>query len=239
MPKQKTALVLSAGGMFGAYQAGAFKAISGQIEIDMVVGASAGAVNGWSIAGGCSADELIQNWRDPQTGKALKLFDAAPLREMAERLHSRYTPRIPFGLVVLQLAGLKTCLVEYPDIRPAHLHAACSIPFVLPTVKIGGKRYLDGGVFAKLPVFAAVEMGATRVIAIDVLPDFGAWRKHPPGINLTVIKPSERLGGMRDLFYWKRDSIERWIALGIHDASKIQLIDAVPSGSLNATNSPE
>jgi len=47
--------------MFGAYQAGAWKVLSEQIEIDLVVGASVGAVNGWSIAGGCSADELIEN----------------------------------------------------------------------------------------------------------------------------------------------------------------------------------
>jgi len=221
MKKQKTALVLSAGGMFGAYQAGAWKILSEQLEIDMVVGASVGAVNGWSIAGGCSADELISNWRDPITGQALKLFDSRPLRVMAERLHGRYTPRIPYGLVVLELAGMNTRLVQHPEVGPEHIHAACSIPFVLPPVKIGGKRYVDGGVLAKLPVFAAVEMGATRVIAIDVLPDFGKWRTYPSDIDLTVLKPSVPLGGMKDLFYWKPDLVEQWIELGMRDAVKI------------------
>src|SRR5579862_9012522 len=49
----KTALVLSAGGMFGAYQAGAWRELSASFRPDLVVGTSAGSLNGWSIAGGC------------------------------------------------------------------------------------------------------------------------------------------------------------------------------------------
>ena len=40
-----TALVLSAGGMYGAYQAGAWKAIADIFQPDLVVGASIGAIN--------------------------------------------------------------------------------------------------------------------------------------------------------------------------------------------------
>ena len=61
----KTALVLSGGGMFGAYQAGAWKALSREISPDMVVGASVGALNGWLIASGVAAEELEQRWLDP------------------------------------------------------------------------------------------------------------------------------------------------------------------------------
>ena len=45
-----TALVLSAGGMFGAYQAGAWKALAPELSPDLVVGTSAGSLNGWAIA---------------------------------------------------------------------------------------------------------------------------------------------------------------------------------------------
>ena len=58
----KTALVLSAGGMFGAYQAGAWKALASVFQPDIVVGASIGALNGWAIAGGCSTAQLIDLW---------------------------------------------------------------------------------------------------------------------------------------------------------------------------------
>ena len=222
MKQQKTALVLSAGGMFGAYQAGVYKAIHGLVDIDMVVGASVGVLNRWPIAAGCSPDELIEHWLDAgAAGKALKLFDSSPLRAAAEDLHARYTPRIPFGLVVFQLRGWATHLVQHPDITPSHLLAACSIPFVLPPVRIAGRRYIDGGVFAKLPVFAALAMGATRIIAVDVLPDFNPWRHDPAGPDVTLIKPSEKLGDVKDIFYWKRENIARWIDLGIRDAAQL------------------
>src|ERR1700733_3551306 len=109
----KTALVLSAGGMFGAYQAGAYKAIAELAPPDIVVGASVGALNGWPISSGCTPDHLIERWLDPASGETLKLypnagwrngwFDPRPLRAQAEQLLERYQPRMPFGLVVVQL----------------------------------------------------------------------------------------------------------------------------------------
>jgi len=58
-----TALVLSAGGMYGAYQAGAWKELADVFRPDLVVGASIGALTGWAIAGGCEPEELIARWR--------------------------------------------------------------------------------------------------------------------------------------------------------------------------------
>ena len=48
------ALVLSAGGQWGAWEAGAWKVLSQTFQPDLIVGASVGAWNGWAIAGGCS-----------------------------------------------------------------------------------------------------------------------------------------------------------------------------------------
>src|SRR2546423_13574944 len=150
MGKQRTALVLSAGGMFGAYQAGAYKAVAEVVQPDIVVGASVGALNGWLIASGCSPDHLIERWLDPATGAALKLFpnagwrngwfDPAPLRAQAMRIAADYQPRIPFGLVVVELPWLRTVLVQCPGITAGHLQATCSIPLFLPSVEIDGSR---------------------------------------------------------------------------------------------------
>ncbi len=240
----KTALVLSAGGMFGAYQAGAFRVIAEMEPPDIVVGASVGALNGWPIASGCTPDHLIDRWLDPSTGDALKLFpnhgwrngwfDPAPLRSQAERIWTEYRPRIPFGLVVVQLRWLTSRLIQHPHVRPEHLQATCSIPLFLPTVRIGRHRYLDGGLFEKLPIWAAIEMGATRIIAIDSLPRVGKWwlhlginiacafkpaRRYPPDLDLTVISPSGTLGDANDAVFWKRENIERWVDMGMRDAT--------------------
>ena len=54
-----TAVVFSAGGMYAAWEAGVWKAIAGQVRPDLIAGASAGAWNGWAIAGGATPEELV------------------------------------------------------------------------------------------------------------------------------------------------------------------------------------
>jgi predicted acylesterase/phospholipase RssA len=244
----KTALVLSAGGMFGAYQAGAYKAIAETDPPDLVVGASVGALNGWAIAGGCRPEDLIARWQHPSAGATLQLFpkndwidlcgrgwfDPAPLRAQAESLCLEYQPRIPFGVVIMEVPGFHPRLVQHPNVSPVHLQATCSIPLFLPSVRIEGKRYLDGGIYEKLPFWAALQMGATRIIAIDSLPKVGKWwlragvnlahvfkrqRRYAPDLDLTIISPSETLGTQDDAVFWKRSNIDRWIDLGRRDAA--------------------
>src|SRR6516225_3816249 len=103
MLQGKTALVLSAGGMFGAYQAGIWKALSERETPDLIVGASVGALNGWRIASGCPPEQLIEEWRDPSAAAALQLFprtgwrhgwfDPEPLRARAESVFASCKPR--------------------------------------------------------------------------------------------------------------------------------------------------
>ena len=240
----KTALVLSAGGMFGAYQAGAYKTIADIAPPDLVVGASVGALNGWPIAGGCSPDELIERWRDPATGGALQLFpdcgwsrgwfDPVPLQREAEELWAAYDPVLPFGVVLTQLPFLQARLFEFPHVEAAHLHATCAIPFFHPPVRIGGISWIDGGVLEKMPIWAAIAMGATRIVAVDSLPGISKWwvqlalsaahafrrrRRLPPDLDLTIISPSEPLGDARDAVFWQLGNVERWIAMGMRDAA--------------------
>src|SRR5262249_21164076 len=113
----KTALVLSGGGMFGAYQAGAWKALSRAVRPDIVVGASVGALNGWLIAGGVSAEELERQWLSPASGDLMTyrlprtpwsgLFDPRPLADHAKVLTSAYSPQVDFGVVLVQLPWLR------------------------------------------------------------------------------------------------------------------------------------
>ncbi|MDQ6701327.1 MAG: patatin-like phospholipase family protein [Acidobacteriota bacterium] len=241
----KTALVLSAGGMFGAYQAGAWKTIERHLQPDMVIGASVGALNGWCIAGGCSGEELARQWLDPDTASLLKLrpnagvrngfFESHALERKAEWLHAAYTPRVPFGLVVVQLPWLKTKLIRGADVQPGHLVATCSILFFLPSVEIGGRKFTDGGLLEALPIWAAAEMGASRIVAVHSLPSVAPWwiraglhtlrgikRRPiaPSNLQITTIAPSEAMGTARDALSWKAGNIQRWIDLGERDAAR-------------------
>src|SRR5580704_7469035 len=173
----KTALVLSGGGMFGAYQAGAWRAVSRALAPDIVVGASVGALNGWLIAAGLTGDELVHHWLDPASGDLMpyrtrrlpwqSMFDPQPLRRRAKLLVDHYSPRMDYGVVLLQLPGLRPKLFRNTEVTWQHLVASCAVPVGFPPVRIGSGLYVDGGVLEAVPLWPAGEMGATRVIAVN------------------------------------------------------------------------
>lgn len=221
-----TALVLSAGGMFAAWEAGVWKALSGRFQPDLIVGASAGAWNGWAIAGGCAPEDLIREWMDPR--RARMILRPKALHQMARDLFARYQPRVPFGLTVVEVPRLRARLVRDSEITWRHLAATCAVPFLWPPVRIEGKFFVDGGLLGALPLWAAAEMGATRAIAANALttPALRALHKmlrpRAPGAALEVIRiePSTHLGSVREAVCWSRANIERWIGQGERDANR-------------------
>lgn len=230
-----TALVFSAGGLYAAWEVGVWKALCAAdgawASPDIVVGASAGAWNGWCIAGGATPDELAREWLDPRTAGLIQLglhrsgiLRAEPLHQEARSLFGRYQPRIPFGLTLVQLPRLRVRLVQNQEITWRHLAAAASIPLGFPPVEIRGMRYVDGGLAGALPLWAAEEMGATRAVAVNCLTRFPFnLRKvlplRQPSANLKVIaiEPSQTLGSLRDALHWSQANIKRWLALGEQD----------------------
>jgi len=222
-----TALVLSAGGLFAAWEVGAWKVLCERVKPDLIVGASSGAWNGWLIAGGASVDQLIREWHDPSIA-ATWLFRPELLRRKAQDLWTRFHPVIPFGLTVVEVPHFHARLVHTPDVTWRHLAATCSIPGAFPAVSIANKQFVDGGLLGSLPVWAAEEMGATRVIALNCLTNLSFRvlravlrpRTASPRLDVTLIEPSERLGALRDTICWSHSNIERWIELGERDAKR-------------------
>jgi NTE family protein len=239
-----TALVLSAGGMFGAYQAGAWKTLAPVFSPDLVVGTSAGSLNGWAIAGGCTPEELIDVWLDPKMEKMMRvrwrwsswrgLWDPAPLEAAARDLYERFRPRIPFALTLTQVPWMRARMVRGEDVTWRHLVASCSVPTGFPPVAIGGKLYVDGGLLDVLPLWAAVELGATRAIAVNVLPEMPSRavrtmarmaasmaprRRAVEGLD--ILKIGRPLGSLSDAVRWRPGNARRWIEMGEEDAAEV------------------
>jgi NTE family protein len=241
-------LVLSAGGMYGAYQAGAWKALADVFQPDLIVGASIGAVNGWAIAGGCQPDELIERWLNldaagrygwkfPQTifGGVL---DSAPLQRAIRGLYDSFRPRVDFAMVVTDLLKLRPRVFQTAEIRAEHLLATTAIVGLFDQVRIEGRLYSDGGLLAAVPLWVAAEMGARRVAVIDVLPQppglvartfVGAMRvlspfRAPVPTELDVIRiaPPTLLGAPLEAIYWSRKNAEDWILAGQRDAEAMK-----------------
>lgn len=249
----KTALVLSAGGMFGAYQAGAWSALAGHFEPDLIVGASIGAVNGWAIAGGCSTGELIEKWLSLDCAGKYKLqrpralhggiLDCRPLLDEIDQMYARFRPRIPYALVVTELGSLKPRIIPSDAVTPDALKATTAIFGLFEQVRMEGKLYTDGGTLAALPVWAAVELGAERVVAIDalvslpglipklfvrVVKTLSRFRPSTAGVDIVRIAPRMPLGSGRDMLYWSREKAERWIEQGRKDA--VASLGAIAAG---------
>jgi predicted acylesterase/phospholipase RssA len=242
----KTALVLSAGGMFGAYQAGAWRELSTWFRPDLVVGTSAGALNGWLIAGGCAPEELINLWVDPSAAAFLKLrsplqrwrglFDGPAFCASIQALYARHRPQIPIGVVLTEVPQLVPRLFQNDEITWQHLAAACSIPLALPPQRIGSRWYVDGGLLGALPLWPAPQMGAARAIAVNALPflplrglraGVAALRRISPSLpavgslDVVTIVPEGGLGTASDAIRWNRDNSLRMIERGAADARRV------------------
>lgn len=210
--------------MFAAWEVGVWKVLSAYIRPDLVVGASAGALNGWAIAGGVTPEELAAHWLDDSTAD-IRILRPEPLHDKARLLWANFQPRVPFGLTVVEAWRLRVRLVREQEITWRHLAATCSILGLFPPVAIDGCSYVDGGLMGALPLWAAEEMGATRAIAINCLQGLPfrmlralfPGREPGPGLEVLSISPSERLGSLRDAVVWSRPNIERWIRLGEQD----------------------
>lgn len=240
--RSKSALVLSAGGLFGAYQAGAWKHLSTVFQPDLVVGASIGALNGWLIASG-RGSSLEQTWladsmtsivrRNARPNLRDGYFDSKPLEVEIRKLWGGATPEIPYWLVVVEVPSFRTRLVPAAEVTPAHLLATCSIYLLFPTVKINGRRFTDGGMMGHLPLWAAAQLGASRIVAIDCLPRVSPWwvqatisalhllgprRRLPEDVR--ILRPSEPPGDARSAMTYDVHRIRRWMELGERDARR-------------------
>jgi NTE family protein len=232
------ALVLSAGGLWAAWQVGAWQVLRERFQPDLIVGTSAGAWNAWAIAGGASAEELARQWMENGTGKVMQFglhrtgfLRGDPFMEAARELFERYRPRVPFALTVVELPSLRSHIVRDQEVTWRHLAAACAIPFGFPPVEIRGRYFVDGGLRAGLPLWAAEELGARRALALNVLSTPGFRLLHTvmrgkrpsPAMQVTLVEPSRRLGSLRDAVAWNGSNVERWIELGQRDASSVRM----------------
>src|SRR5580704_9122717 len=131
------ALVLSGGGLFGAWQAGAWSVLAGRIAPDLIVGASVGSLNGYLIASGATPEELAAMWLDPAFGRF------ADLPSNIRRMMAGYTPRMRLAITATELPRMKPRIFRDSEITWRHLAASCALPFALPQIRIGTQWYSD------------------------------------------------------------------------------------------------
>ncbi len=186
-----TAFVLPGGGSLGALQVGMAEAlIEAGIIPDMLVGTSAGAVNGaWLAAHPDRAGvaELRRQWLSVRRREvfpfsplsaALGLLGRRDYVVKATSLAQWLAVRLPFDRLEeapVPLHLMATDLVTGAPVRLSSgdlleaVMASTALPGIFPPVKIGGRLLVDGGVAADTPITPAVEMGADTVFVLPTV----------------------------------------------------------------------
>lgn len=206
MAGPKTAWVLSGGGSLGAVQVGMLQALSrANVPVDMVVGASVGALNGAFFADDptpAGADRLTELWcglrrKDvfPLTLlagiKALlfgrdHLIEAGALGRIVQHtlpMRRIEQARIPLHVVATDVLSGEEVLLSSGDVGTA-LMASTAIPVVFPLVEIAGRHLVDGGVGNNTPIASAVALGAERIL---VLPTGTSCAMQEPPHNMAAL----------------------------------------------------
>lgn len=124
-----------------------------------------------------------------------------------------------FGLVTVEYPSLHPVVMKKRDIPRGrlcdYLIASASCFPAFPVHQIGESRFIDGSYHDYLPINVAVELGATRVIAVDLEAVGLRQRPRIAPENLTMIRPSHPLG---PFLMFEPDSARRNIRLGYLDA---------------------
>jgi NTE family protein len=183
------AFVLSGGAGLGAIQVGMLRALyECGIRPNLIVGTSAGALNGAFIASRPqtvdTADALGAIWRGLRRGQ---VFPVNPLTGLLgfvgardhlvpesglRRLISKHVEGDELDDLLIPLHVVAVDVISGEELRLSHgplsdaVLASCAIPGVLEPVAWGDRTLMDGGVANNTPISHAVELGARRIYVL-------------------------------------------------------------------------
>ena len=181
------AFVLAGGGSLGAVQAGMLvELIAADVRPDLIVGVSAGALNGAFLAydpSPSTVERIAELWRRISTREALglswqsflgviglrgHLADARGLRGLLDRelpYREFSATQVPLHIVAADETSGAEVVLNSGNVAEAVL-ASTAIPGVFAPVVIAGRRLIDGVVASGTPIATAVRLGATRLIVL-------------------------------------------------------------------------
>lgn len=184
----KVGLVLEGGAMRGMYSAGVLDVLmENNIEIDGIVGTSAGAlfgVNYFSKQKGrviryskrfCKDVRYISKLSLFLTGNVVnKNFAYYKVSLKLDKFDDEEFVKANKDYYAVT-TNIETGLAEYikitnPIDQMEYLRASSAMPLVSRIVKIDGKKYLDGGISDSIPLDKCLELGFDKVIVVLTQP---------------------------------------------------------------------
>ena len=202
LARPRTAFVLSGGGNQGVSQVGMLRALLEHgIVPDVVIGTSAGALNGAAVAYApnlTGVAQLAAVWEQLQTdhvfpggkihrawnvvrrgthlfandGLAALIHHSSPARSFSDL-------EIPLRVIATDLDTGEEVVLARGPLKPALL-ASSALPGVFPIVVHGGRRLVDGGVVNNVPLWHALSGPVDRVFVLNVSSGIGEHAVRSP-----------------------------------------------------------
>ena len=192
----RTALVLGSGGPRGFAHIGVLRVLEeARIEPTLVVGSSAGAIAGALYAAKIPVATIEQraldlgfsDIADPAFLRPTRLIGRALQNFVNTSVDNKLIEALPRRFCAVAAPLGKNELVAFTcGNTGAAVRASAALPSMFLPTYIGGVAYEDGDLVSPVPIRIARQLGATRVVAVDVsafledTPDGApeSWRKR-------------------------------------------------------------
>ncbi|EEO39398.1 serine protease [Fusobacterium vincentii ATCC 51190] len=185
----KVGLVLEGGGMRALFTAGVLDALLDikELDIDGIVGVSAGALFGVNYVSGQKERAIrynIKYARDKRymgfyswitTGNAVNeefAFYEIPFKLDVFDQEKFKQSKIDFYVVMTNVESGKPEYVLIKDVfkQMEYLRATSALPFASKIIEINGKKYLDGGISDSIPIDYCEDLGYDKIILVLTRP---------------------------------------------------------------------
>ena len=185
----KVGLVLEGGGMRALFTAGVLDALLDikELDIDGIVGVSAGALFGVNYVSGQKERAIRYNKKYARDKRYMGFYSWITTRNAVNEEFAFY--EIPFKLDVFDQEKFKQSKIdfyvvmtnvesgkpEYVLIKDVfkqmeYLRATSALPFASKIIEINGKKYLDGGISDSIPIDYCEGLGYDKIILVLTRP---------------------------------------------------------------------
>jgi NTE family protein len=174
----KTGIAFGGGGARGIAHVGAIRVFQEyNIDFDFVAGNSAGAIAGALYAAGVpwrNIYEFVMDIKRRLPAKTLLTYiEPRVVQDLADYfLNGRSFDDLckPFCAIAVDLESGTLEKLRHGRVSTA-VSASCAVPGIFQPVRIGGRTFIDGGTLRSIPTEAVREMGAEKVVGIDLNAD--------------------------------------------------------------------
>ena len=186
----KVGLVLEGGGMRALFTAGVLDALLDvkELDIDGIVGVSAGALFGVNYVSGQKERAIRYNKKYARDKRYMGLYSWITTGNAVNEEFAFY--ELPFKLDVFDQEKFKESKIEFHVVmtnvengqaeyvliedvfeQMEYLRATSALPFASKIIEINGKKYLDGGISDSIPIDYCQSLGYDKIILVLTRPE--------------------------------------------------------------------